>query len=145
MGDLRSRLAALGGFVEELESAGYSAGRWHPTERTSPDSDVLTLGWYELSDRALEFVKSVAGNGWVEPFDWPAWAQTDEARSLRDDRQALANASPDQLKRLLTTLVRGDRFSEGTLAWAFDTGLMAAIARRARTLSETVETDGEDG
>lgn len=135
MADLRSRLDALAAFTGELESPEFEAGRWHPMEPSAQDAAVLTMPWYELSDRAGAFVRAIGANGWIEPFDWMAWAETPEGKALREDRAALANATPDQLKRLLTTLVRADRFNEGTLGWAFESGLMAAITRRAATLA----------
>ena len=138
MVDLRSRLQALAVFVDELEAPDFDAGHWHAMAASRDDPDVSTMPWFELSDRANAFLEAVRGKGWVEPFDWMAWAQTREGKALREDRVALAEASADQLKRLLTTLIRADRFSEGTIAWAFESGLMAAIAQRARTLATTV-------
>ena len=135
MADLHSRLQGLAAFVAELEAPDFDAGHWHPMAPTRDDPDVSTMPWYELSDRADAFLAAVRGNGWVGPFDWMAWAQTAEGTALREDRDALAKATPDQLQRLLTTLVRADRFNEGTLEWAFESGLMAAIARRAATLA----------
>jgi len=41
-----------------------------------------------------------------------------------------------EAQHLLTAVVRAERFSEGSLEWAFQSGLMAAIARRARTLAD---------
>jgi hypothetical protein len=93
------------------------------------------MPWFELSDRAEAFLAAIRANGWIEPFDWMDWAQTDEATALRDDRAALGRATLDQLQRLLTAVVRAERFSDGTLEWAFDSGLMAAIARRAQALA----------
>jgi uncharacterized protein DUF6508 len=134
--DLRGRLAAIADYADELESPDFDAGEWHDSEhRQTPDGEVLTMPWFERSERADAFVRTAIDNGWVEPFDWMAWVKTDEAKALRDDREALAHATPDQLRRLLTAAIRADRFSEESLAWAFETGLMAAIARRAGTLA----------
>jgi uncharacterized protein DUF6508 len=144
--DLRARLEAIGAFADELEAADFDAGTWHDSERAEPadiaerevehEGEVWTMPWFELSERAEAFVRTAAGNGWVQPFDWMAWVQTDEARALRDDRASLARATPDQLQRLLTAVIRAERFSEGSLEWAFDSGLMATIARRATTLAQ---------
>lgn len=138
MADLRSRLEALATFVDELEAPDFDAGHWHPIAASRADPDVSTMPWFELSDRANAFLDAVRGNGWVEPFDWMAWAQTAEGKALREDREALDTASAEDLKRLLTTLIRADRFSEGTIAWAFESGLMAAISQRAGTLATTL-------
>jgi len=134
---LRDRLQALGAFADELEAPGFDAGRWHDSEvRQTPDGEVRTMPWFELSERAEAFTRAAAGNGWVQPFDWMAWIETYEGKALRDDRGALADAMPDQLQHLLTAVIRAERFSEGSIEWAFQSGLMAAIARRARTLAD---------
>ena len=137
--ELRTRLDALAAFAHELASPDFYAGRWHDSEvRQTPDGEVRTMPWFELSERANAFTRAAAGNGWVQPFDWMAWVETDEAKALRDDRDALANATPEQLQQLLTAIIRSERFNDGSLEWAFQSGLMAAIARRARTLSRAL-------
>lgn len=140
--DLRARLEALAAFSKELDAPDFDAGHWHDSEvRQTPDGEIRTMPWFELSGRAEAFTRTAAANDWVLPFDWMAWVETDEAKGLRDDRQALANATPDQLRHLLTAVIRAERFSDGSLEWAFQTGLMAAIARRAQTLIDGLATD----
>ena len=130
--DLRERLRAIGAFREELETPGFDAGAWHRSERLG---EVLTLPWFELSDRGQAFVRTLAGI--MRPgFDWPAWAQTPRARALHDDRAVLDGASAEELAMLATALIREDRFNEGALGDDFASGLMAAIARRAARLAD---------
>lgn len=75
-------------------------------------------------------------DGWIIPdFDWPAWTHTREGTNLRTKRQSLKRASPEQVAKLLTCLVRQNRFCEGTWSDALRTGLLAAIAERAATLA----------
>lgn len=138
---LRARLEALAAFADELEAPDFDAGHWHDSEaRHTPDGEVRTMPWFELSERAEAFSRAAAGNGWVQPFDWMTWMETHEGKALRGDRRALAEATPDQLQRLLTAVIRAERFSDGSLEWAFQTGLMAAIARRAGTLADGMVT-----
>ena len=74
-------------------------------------------------------------DGWVRPdFDWPAWAQTPEAQRLRDDREALEQATVLELARLLTVVIRSERFGEGAVAEAIESGLVAAVLRRIEQL-----------
>jgi hypothetical protein len=47
-----------------------------------------------------------------------------------------AIATPDQLTELLTAIIRSDRFVEGSIAGAFDSGLLGRIACRAAVLLE---------
>ena len=131
--DLGTRLGAIGRFADELAAPGFNAGRWHASEPTKDDPDVWSMGWYELSDRAEAFVHALGGI--VEPFDWTTWLPTPAAQALYHDRAALAAATPDDLSRLATAILRSDRFHEGAIGEAFDVGVMAAIARRAAVLA----------
>jgi hypothetical protein len=90
---------------------------------------------------ADSFVKTAYDHGWVlQGWDWPAWMKTEEAVALRAVPAALEAASPEQLAKLLTALIRRERFVEGALNGAFESGLMTAIVRRAAALAE-----GDDG
>ena len=129
--DQRERLRAIGAFRAELESPHFVAGAWHRSERRGT---AWTMPWYELSPRAAAFVGVLSGI-MLRGFDWPAWTQTPEAKAIHGDRSVLAGASPDDLARLATALIREDRFNEGALGDDFASGLMAAIARRAETLA----------
>lgn len=118
------RLAAFLPLFEE----GFDFGYWEPSRLT--DSGAYTVPYFVFSDTALEFLKS----GAVQVFDWPTWAQTDQGQRLLKDQSAVESANADQLFKLLTALIRGDRFIEGNLAAAFESGLLTAIVRRADTL-----------
>jgi hypothetical protein len=131
-GSQRERLQALAAFVPLLSDARLGFGRWAGGEERD---GVLTIPWFSFSPEAERFMRTVYDYGFVRDFDWPTWAGTAEAVALRDDPDALAQASIDQLERLLTCLVRGDRFAEGTLAGAFDSGLLLRIAQRAAVLA----------
>ena len=87
------------------------------------------------SPHAVSFLEDAYRHGWVYiGWNWSEWAQTDEAKRLRDELGALERASGDDLGRLLTVCIRSDRFCEGTLAEAYDTGLLARIVARAAAL-----------
>jgi hypothetical protein len=131
----RYRLEALAAVLPIVEAPDFEAGRWHDSERR-PD-DVWTMPWYELSPAAESYVRAVGESGMMlTGFDWPSWAKTPEAKALHGDREVLARATPDELAMLLTALIREDRFNEGALGDSFDSGIMTAIARRAKELAE---------
>ena len=67
-------------------------------------------------------------------FDWPTWAQTPEAQRLRDDSEAIQQATVLDLARLLTVVIRSDRFAEGAVAEAVESGLVTAVLRRIAQL-----------
>ncbi len=62
------------------------------------------------------------------------WAGTPEAQRLISDPAAIAAASHDDLIYLLTTILRGERFSDGEIASAYERGMLLAIAQRAQAV-----------
>lgn len=117
-------LRVLAEFLPKFEAPGFDFGSW--------DS-----GWFRLGNEASDFISACYEWGWVQSgFDWPEWMHTKEAERLRDDPTAIENATPEQLRRLLTLLIRQDRFVEGLVGAAFESGLLVRIVRRIATLAE---------
>jgi hypothetical protein len=113
-----------------LESTEFVAGEWHGGE--AGEDGVIQMPWYELSEDASAFREELGRSGWLYVFDWMAWQ--DEAKRLIE-RGGLETASVDDIRRLFTTLVRSDRFMEGQLGWAFESGLMVRILHRLAELN----------
>jgi hypothetical protein len=127
--DRRARLARLARWLPELEKPGFDFGRWAGGDRTA--NGAIQMPYFDFSARALELLRDMP----VEVLDWGTWLQTDEAKSLLADHALIGSATAEQIVKLSTALVRGDRFSEGTLAWAFKSGLLVALVRRAGVLA----------
>lgn len=137
---ITERLQALAAFLPLFEESGLVFGSWHGGEEISPG--VREMPHFSLGETASSFLYMAYDQGWVlEGFNWPAWKGTGEAITLRDDPAVLAAASPEQLAKLLTALIRQDRFSEGALNSAFESGLLTAIAKRG---AELVEQDDRE-
>jgi hypothetical protein len=96
-----------------------------------------------LSPEAENFVRAAYQHGWVLglEFDWGQWMVTQEAERLRDGPKALCTATPEQLAELLTVLIRQDRFVEGALQSAFETGLLTRILERAASILAELDPD----
>ena len=92
------------------------------------------MPWFDYSPDALRFRADVSRAGFVQPFDWMAWMGTPEAQALVADHTRVATANAEDLRRLLTAIIRGDRFVEGNIVGAFESGMLLAIARRAQAL-----------
>lgn len=122
-------IEALLRFVPVLEAPEFRAGEWRGGD--ADEAGVIQMPWFELSEHASAFIAEVGRGGWIFVFDWPSWQ--DEAHRLIE-RGGLEGASTDDIRRLFTTLVRSDRFNEGQLAWAFESGLMVRILRRLEEL-----------
>ena len=140
MSDERDRLERLAAFLPAFE-AGFDFGTWQGG--TAGADGVIQMPWFDFSPAALEFLRAVNGAGWVTPFDWRTWLATPEGRALTRDPKVIATASVEDLGRVLTALVRGNRFYDGALAGAYESGVLLAVVRRARVLAD--ETPAEPG
>ena len=114
-----------------FEAPGFRFGWWVPSRER--DDGVIEMGWYEPGPEALAFLADA--RALIEPFDWPAWASGPEGRALLGHPEAVGSASADELRKLLTVYVRSERFGDGTLEAAFDSGMLTAILRRAGILA----------
>jgi hypothetical protein len=121
-------LAGLARWADELAMPGFAFGEW---VRGAPGQ----LPYVELLPDGMRFLRDVGSLGFIVPYDWGAWLQGD-GDVYRRDRGRIATAPSGDLVRLLTAIVRSDRFNEGELLAAFESGLLLAIARRARVLAE---------
>lgn len=125
-------LRVLAGWAPILTSPDFDIGHWVVSE---PDEDGVTqMPWFDYSPDALRLMAEVAGAGFVQPFDWMTWMGSPDAKVLVADPGRVAAVDADDLRRLLTAIVRGDRFMEGNVAGAFESGMLLAIARRAGSL-----------
>lgn len=138
--DIAERLRALADLVPILESADADFGHW---ELPPPKNGVHSFGYFLFGPTADAFTAAVGRGGWVIiGFDWRSWLEADDGRAFRDRPEALAAATPNQLAMLITAIIRSDRFVEGSIAGAFESGLLARIARRAAALLAELETSG---
>lgn len=129
------RLKRVGHHLPMLESPDFTFGAWAPLHRNADGS--IDMPWYQPSPEAEAFLADL--RALVTPFDWADWASAPEGQRLIGHREAVASATVDDLGKLVTAYVRGDRFNEGLLAEAFDSGMLTAIARRASVLAAELD------
>jgi hypothetical protein len=130
--ELAERLRPLADLVSILEAPDADFGHWDTAPTTA---GVAHMPWFEPGPAAEAFRTAVARGEWVTPgFDWMTWLETDEGQALRERQEAVPDATPEQLERLLTAIVRSDRFVEGSIEGAFESGLLTRIAHRAAAL-----------
>ena len=128
--DAVDRLRRLAAFIPDLEQPDFDFGHWAGGDRRA--DGTITMPYFEYSARALEFIAALPV---VAGFDWPAWMQTPRAQELVVGPGRLADASVEELVRLTTAIVRSDRFTEGSISGAFESGMLLAVARRAAVLA----------
>jgi hypothetical protein len=136
MYDLKKRLEAITRFLPEFEDPEFEFGRWEEPEDATPG--VITLDYFLISRTGQEFIRACYDHGWVINFDWPEWKGTEEAKSLRDEEEVLNQADPEQLAKLLTVLIRQERFVDGALNSAYESGLLVGILIRAKEISKSL-------
>jgi hypothetical protein len=135
------RLRPLARWADEFEQPGFSIGEWAGGERD--ESGVIQMPYVAFSNDGERFVSEMYAHEWVYSFDWMAWAGTKRGRTLLGDPDRIARVAAADLARLLTTIIRGDRFSEGSITQAHESGMLAAIARRARVLLLEAEAEAD--
>ncbi len=129
-----AQCAALAAFEDTFSSPDFVFSKFE--ESSKADDGVITLGEELLTVDAERFVHFAYDSGWVlAGFNWSDWMTSDEGLFYRSSPQNLKEASGEQIAKLLTTFVRGDRFSEGTLSEAADAGFLTAMMRRADKLA----------
>ncbi len=130
----QSTLRNIAAFAPLLAAPDFIAGEWAEVTR-SPDG-VLSLPWFRLSETASAFVAAISTEDVASHY---LAVKDAEARAnlmrLAQDSATMADASVEQLGWVLTYQMRSERFVEGSLAQAFATGLMRAIAERAAVLA----------
>jgi hypothetical protein len=131
--DIKQRLRRLGAFSVIFGAEDFQFGTMHFTEANTGE---IMMPYYSFSSEADTFIQTCYDDGWVlGDFDWSTWGSTPEAIKLADNRDAMTDASPDQVAKLLTFLIRQERFCAGTLAGALESGLLEAILHRAMALA----------
>lgn len=131
---LQQRLSALAAFTSLFSDPSFESGVWRGS---LVDRDQMP--WFDLDDKVTEFLKTLYDYGWVQDFDWIQWMRTEEAQRLANDPAALEVATTVQLAKVLTVSARRDRFSEGSFAADFKSGLIARIVKRATALLNQME------
>ena len=125
-------------FIERFESPTAPIIVWHLPERQEDGS--LSMPWCELSPDAAEFSRGMYGKGLIVQFDWPAWGET--AKRYFDHPDRLVAASLEDCLKLLTVLVRADRFNEGLLGSMIERGQVATVLKRIRDIRDAGDQDG---
>jgi hypothetical protein len=138
---LKRGLHSIASVLPEMEAEGFVFGRWPEAGEVTPG--LYPIQSYELGEAGQTLFDAVYDTGWVRAdFDWGMWMNTEEAIRLREDQEYLAQASPEQLSKLLTVLFRQERFCDGALESAYGSGLLVRILRRVAALEAELAKEG---
>ena len=108
--------------IPEIESA-TAFGQWSGAD--SGEQGALVVPSCAPGPVVSRFFEIVYGMPVVISFDWGAW---DEGRTIASDKDFDLDALDlPTLCKLITAIVRNDRFCEGALVAAFESGLVLRI------------------
>lgn len=102
-------------------------GEWgvrHDNERTV--FGVLVMPWVEQYPLIQDFVSFMYENDLVVKFRWTEWQEGRDWYAL-DDESKYDKLGVETVLKLLTAVIRNDRFNEGALISAFEVGIFPRI------------------
>ncbi len=116
--DFESRINSMskGDFIRLLElipqfQLNPDFGRFVTDEKT--EEGISVFPYYAPSELISEFIKTVYDLGIVIPFDWIKWKEGETL--LESKTQNFSSLDLVTLCKLITAIVRNDRFTEGYL------------------------------
>jgi len=122
----RKRLRAALGVVKSLTAEGRHGVAWSPVTGEGSTADPIVLSFPEYDAAFEEIVEALLAAGAQPVFDWMSW---DESRLYRGGG-GLTGAPVADAMRLVTVIVRGERFCDGSIAKAIEDGSLVAAAER---------------
>lgn len=127
-GPTREGLLAVLTFARRFDAPDFVAGEW-VAPGPGPDG-VLQADYWVASQAVGAWEQALYMHSVVLPFDWtePEWIR--EMRRNYADPSLLATTDLLRIRKVLTTLVRVERFREGSLAAAFERGVPQAAMMR---------------
>jgi hypothetical protein len=130
----REGMRAVAAFSEVFSRPGFVAGSWiHP--EPEPDG-TPQIGHWEPARDVQQWHDALYRHGLVMPdHEWSAADRREEMARFQADPSALASADLDTIRKVLTTMARADRFTEGFLGSMFEAGVAQAATRRLAALA----------
>jgi len=102
-----------------------SFGEWEPIIKD--EEGAIQLPMFLPANIVSRFLEVVYAIPIIVGFDWAAW---DEGRKMASDENFDFDSTDLVTKcKLITAIVRNDRFCEGALASSFESGLILRIIR----------------
>lgn len=91
-----------------------------------------------MDDRSfVEFLDALNYTGFVEPFDYMAWAgQRSQTNGMQESSEEVRSMDLEELRKLLTMHLRIERFSEGHMQKLFEEGFFQKFFNRLEELKD---------
>ncbi len=89
-------------------------------------------------EEVLEFYEELCNTGFLIVFDWKSWLDQNEIYKniVNDIEEHIMKADLDTLRKLMTSYIRGDRFTEGLFEGVILNGHVTKILTRLKELMD---------
>ena len=121
-------IEAIVPFREVFDAEGFEAGC---VEGGVVVGGVLSVPYWVWHPEVHRFVQCLQDYGWIVPFAWPSWS---EGSRYFESPQLIEETDTETCRKLLTVIVRQDRFVEGNVCSCIKSGLVSKILGRLREL-----------
>jgi len=119
--------------IPEIENT-RNFGKWEKGDKN--EEGVIQIPYFIPADVVSRFLKILYSIPIIIAFNWGAW---DEGRKIANDPNFNFDKADLVTKcKLITALVRNDRFCEGALASAFESGLILKILKSVENQVSTL-------
>jgi hypothetical protein len=116
-------------YLPRLYEEGFEPiARWEGGEKN--DQGVVQMPYPIYDPLVEEFMRTTASEGWMDYGYRP-----EQAYMLLKDDQAIARANLNEIKSMLTFIVRGERFSDGHWGSMISQGYVQKVLRRLAELA----------
>ena len=119
--ELGAALAA----VEPLGPDGYAS--W--VEGSTGADGVISLGWPTYAPEVERLRSAIGAAGLVVPYAWPEWTGIERYRT----GTGMDAAPVEDAVRMVTAVIRSERFGDGSIQGALRDGTLQAALRRTLT------------
>jgi hypothetical protein len=133
----RKQLRAALEVVKSLIAEGRPTVAWSPITGDGTDAEPLVLSYPEYDAGVDQLVAALLAVNAQPVFDWMRW---DGSRRYAGG-EGLAQAPVADAMRLVTVIVRGERFCDGTIAKAIEDSSLVAAADRIITVLDQHQAD----
>lgn len=124
--DARKRLGTAIAAVREALARGEWLAEWAPVKGAGTSEDPYQWPYPVYADCVPALWLALSHARAVVPFDWMAW----NGGQHYPDAEAIAAAPLADVLRLTTAFVRGERFVDGTIGRALESGQLLAVSER---------------
>jgi hypothetical protein len=118
-------------FLPQFQDKSFIAGQWHSSRKIGKNTS--SFPYFEYSDLVSKFIQTLYDEGLIYHFDWSSW---NYGIKLTQNHNLLQKANLLTLRKLITAHIRRERFCEGHLASAFQSGLVIRVLERIQRIAD---------